>query len=514
MVGLPWFMPEDAVTYLKISNMIFREVAIMPQQTPELFYVFRDGYDYRSYLETKSHFDRVEIAVDSGIRSLVASSEAMAEQEIQAINQLGEDIRSGFEELVVSLDSIERSIDKLKSVCENGFAHISLRLHSINESIDELIRIAKTPDQTWAFEQYSIAKDAFSRDLVEEAMDYVNRAINGHGQRSGYRLEHRFYMLRGLIRLGNYRNFSPDIMDLDAATADFLLAAKYAEHVDLEDRARSLGLAGWASYCNGKMRDAEKYLRKSIEVNECDDQSRFELSKVLFHQDKIEEALKHFSIVLRRDWKYGLRAGSDDDFLKHRAAVEAAIKEYLDELRNAMTNWVREYDQLGISRKQPILDRHGFSLDQGAKRQLERVKSTYLSAPVSDLKAMTEIVSNCLESLRQGLKKAKDQLRAEANYLRKRKVLTSDDIAEIFAKIYIFAFLFGAGAYLLMVISGFQEDFLSGIVVAVVGIAAFFVFALIGFIIGAILIGGISVWNKTVQKDRKLAELERDAARL
>lgn len=257
-----------------------------PQQTSGLFYSFRRGYNYLAYLEKKSHFDRVEIAVDSGIKRLVASNEALASAQLQAISELSSEIRDGVEAVCVSLDAIGRSIDDLKSVCEHGFSQIDLRLNNIDQSLEQLITIAQTPDQTWALEQYSIATDAFRKNLVEEALDYVNRAISGYGGQSGYRLDHRFYMLRGLIKLGSYKNYSPDIVDLEAATDDFLLAAKYSEHDNPKDYARSYGLAGWASYCRGRTKDAEGYLRRSIEANPEDDQSRFELSKVLFHMGK------------------------------------------------------------------------------------------------------------------------------------------------------------------------------------------------------------------------------------
>ena len=57
-------------------------------------------------------------------------------------------------------------------------------------------------------EQYTVAGDAFERGFSEEALDYVNRAIDGYGEKSGFKLESRFYILRGLIRLGGSKKLS------------------------------------------------------------------------------------------------------------------------------------------------------------------------------------------------------------------------------------------------------------------------------------------------------------------
>nr|WP_306266421.1 hypothetical protein [Pararhizobium sp. IMCC3301] len=487
-----------------------------PYQTSEFSYVFREGYDYISYLEKKSHFDRVEIAVDSGIRKLVASNEELAKSQLQATSQLGADIREGFEGLSVSIDAVRHSIEDLKSVCENGFAQIDLSLNYIDQSIQQLIRIAQTPDQTWALEQYSIATDAFRKNFAEEALDYVNRAILGHGDRSGYRLEHRFYMLRGLIRLGNYKNHTPEILDLKAASEDFLLGARYAEHDSQKDCARSFGLAGWASYCAGRMEDAQKYLNRSIEINGADNQSKFELSKVLFHVGNKPEAKRYFSDTLRNDWKYALRAGSDEDFLKYRKDVEECINSYLSELRQDLSKAIGLYDRLELTKKQTVLSRYGLNLDTSPQSFFTKLKSSIKAAPIADLETMKSAVDENLRSLEDGLSSAKNQIRERARGMRGQKnpsVFDGPEYAWIPILFAVGTFIFYGASQPYFFTSNGAHITESTIAV----IFGFFYSILVGILTFFVLIPAAKwVMNSTSANERgkSASEMERDLALL
>lgn len=483
-----------------------------PYQTSEFSYVFREGYDYISYLEKKSHFDRVEIAVDSGIRKLVASNEELAKAQLEATNQLGADIREGFEGLSVSIDAVRRSIEDLKSVCEYGFAQIDLSLNYIDQSIQQLIRIAQTPDQTWALEQYSIATDAFRKNFAEEALDYVNRAILGHGDRSGYRLEHRFYMLRGLIRVGNYKNHSSKILDLKAATDDFLLGARYAEHDSQKDCARSFGLAGWASYCAGRMADAEKYFNRSVDINGADNQSKFELSKVLFHVGNTAEAQRYFTDTLRNDWKYALRAGSDEDFLKYRKDVEECINTYLSELRQDLSKTLDLYDQLELTKKHPVLSRHGFHLNTSAQSFFAKLKSSIKAAPIADLVTMKSSAEENLKSLQNNLSSAKNQLRERITGLS----FQNDQVSLMDGKSDFVVSILAVGTFIFYAVSQFRStDFLSAIIgSAIVGTILAAIAGAIGFFVVGPALQAAANSNRASQRSQSASELERDLRQL
>lgn len=318
-----------------------------------LSYAFNDDFDYRAYLEMQSHFDRVQLGVRSEIKSLAISNEALAKRKIECLQKINGDVSNGlsrlegrFESIEFSLDGIKGNLDELVSIASYGFSEVNFRLANIGDKLDSLVLAAKTPDQTWANEQYLIAYDAFGRFLFEEALDYIDRAIFGYGDRSGYRMDWRFHFLRGTIHLGSRENFDRNIVDLSQSRDDFLVAGKYSLASDKIASARSFGMAGWAAYCNGYADEAASLLRKSIGVNSADHRSHYDLAKVLFHSDSSCEARKHFDLSIRGNPFFALSAACDLDFLKHRTAVKDIIKKYSYEIRENIKNSAFNYKLL------------------------------------------------------------------------------------------------------------------------------------------------------------------------
>jgi tetratricopeptide (TPR) repeat protein len=484
---------------------------MFPRRDPGLFYTFHSDFDYRAYLEQKSHLDSIEIALDPELRNMVSSDEALVKSHIERIHRGGGAPRDPFERFSISVGSVEESIDELKAICELGFAIINIQLNRINQSLEQLIEIARTPDQTWAFEQYSIARDAFRRNLSEEALDYVNRAISGYGVKPGYRLEHRFYTLRGLIRLGNYSNFSIPIFDLQASTDDFLTAAKYAEHQDRADFARNYGLAGWASYCDGRMDDAQSYLRRSIEIWPSDFQSKFDLAKVFFHVGKEREGLDSFSEVIRYDYNYALRAAADADFLRFRFEIKTCIEGFRNDLRGELGRILAEFENLDVQKKQRILSGHGLSLSGEPLLFFENARLVLTRAPLADLKGMNDVAVGNLQVLQDSLRFAKYQLSQKANNLREQRESGFRTDGSEGDKYFLIA---GGLPYLFILYAGFSQGFFDGIVAVILGLPFFLIFGVIGkFIFGPII---RSSQNSTKRRRRvgAVREIERDLAKL
>ncbi|MCB1641826.1 MAG: hypothetical protein KDI37_08850, partial [Xanthomonadales bacterium] len=352
-------------------------------------------------------------------------------------------------------------------VCEHGFGQISLGLNRITESIQQLIRIAQTPDQTWALEQFSISQDAFRRNLFEESLDYINRAISGFGPKPGYRLEHRFYMMRGLIRLGNYRNFDAGIVNLEEAVDDFLLGAKYAEHDHHQDCARSLGLAGWAAYCIGRMEDAERYLRMSVDKNPSDFQSAFDYAKVCLHRDNKDQGLEYFDKALRADFKYGLRAGADEDFLRWKDEVRRVIRRYGAELQRDIDSCLSRFQQLDLASKRPILASHSLGIDESAIAFFRSIPADLAQVPIADLVRLKSEAPNHLSRLEDSLNRARDYLRSRARELRATRDPAFDEFSP---KADIYFAVSGLAAYALLILNVIEEDALTIIGTAVFGL--------------------------------------------
>jgi hypothetical protein len=93
--------------------------------------------------------------------------------------------------------------------------------------------------------------------LWPEALQALDRSINGLGDNPGYPLEFRFHHAKGMIYLGNFRNADPTVVNLPKAEEAFLAAARYAKTDYPLEAGMSYLAAGWAAYCQGKMAEAE-----------------------------------------------------------------------------------------------------------------------------------------------------------------------------------------------------------------------------------------------------------------
>jgi len=61
-------------------------------------------------------------------------------------------------------------------------------LGAVRASLQELVAIAKTPTETWAYEQFRYAREAMAQQLHPEAHEALLRAISGLGSHLGYKL--------------------------------------------------------------------------------------------------------------------------------------------------------------------------------------------------------------------------------------------------------------------------------------------------------------------------------------
>ncbi|MFZ1415634.1 MAG: hypothetical protein WAS73_13800, partial [Defluviicoccus sp.] len=144
-------------------------------------YTFREGYDYRKYLEDQSHFDNVATDIDQSIAKLALSNaevvrlstEAVVESQREAANQISQSldsIRIGTERLDNSLVDIRQSvedvrcaIDEVRYSIESGFQLTAQQLTVIEGVLRDLLEAVKSPEKTWALEKYDIAKDLYRR---------------------------------------------------------------------------------------------------------------------------------------------------------------------------------------------------------------------------------------------------------------------------------------------------------------------------------------------------------------
>ena len=289
-------------------------------------YVFGTSLSYRDYLQAKSFERSLKGEISSSTRSIIASNEELQRENISVLRDLSSSVSSGLENISIELSDLSSGIDQLNATFQWGFSELLTQTSRINDSLDELVRLAKTPAQTWAYEQFEIARDADRKGLFEEAIEYLDRAINGYGGQTGYKLEYRFHFLLGRIRIGSFRNHSKEIVSQEDAERSFLYAARYAAQDAPKEAAHALLAAGWAAYSRGDPKNAQDYTQQAISFDPKLGEAHFQLAKILMHINKPEQALIPLQTSIDLDRHYTIKAATDGDFKPHETQVNSLFE--------------------------------------------------------------------------------------------------------------------------------------------------------------------------------------------
>lgn len=338
-------------------------------------YTFRRDFDYWKHLENRSHFDLMSDRVEQSIVRLGLSQAEIAEltstrmgeqmREVAGAISAGQDrvadeLRSGFRNIGDKIDrvtdSVDRvtdsvnlvrdSVDEVRFAIENGFRMTERRLASIEHVMTDLLEAVRSPERTWALEQYATARDLYRREYYPDALQYLDLSINGKGSNTGYRFDAQFHLLRGTILLGDRENLDSALIDPIAAKAAFEEAVKYAkpprDMLDAVNKARRVELlqprcfalccSGWASYVVGDMAEAERCYRAAVQDCPDDARANYHLGKVLAHQGRHEEAAKHVEKAIRRNFYLIAQLAADADFNKDAARYRKDVERYREEL--------------------------------------------------------------------------------------------------------------------------------------------------------------------------------------
>jgi tetratricopeptide (TPR) repeat protein len=300
-------------------------------------FVHGSGSSYGAYLQAKQFVDDICWEISESNLNLIATREAIeahglrleatVEAEGDRLAGVIQDEMTGLRRTIhADFGSIKETLDCLCATFDWGIAHLESAIGGLNDSIRNLIVIAQTPERTWAYEQFDIAREAFRRGLYPEALEHIERAIEGSAQHPGYRLEHRFHHLRAIIRRGDYKNSSPEIVNLRKAEDAYVLAARYAGADHAPDAAAALCGAGWVAYGQGEFDRSEAHLRGSLSRIPTGE-GHFILAKVLIHKGLVQPAIQALAAAIEVDPLYAFRALDDGDFLAHESLVRKGIDE-------------------------------------------------------------------------------------------------------------------------------------------------------------------------------------------
>jgi len=349
----------------------------------------KDYLEHLRHSEVRAGHMGIARTVAQANMNLIASDERLAEMGIKATqsaaNQVSSQIQSSADQVSSSIDSMSMelnfaigattdAINDMHSTLGYGFAAMEAGLGALAVAIKELIEIAKTPSQTWAFEQFAIARDAVRKGLHPEAMEAVDRALNGHGDHVGNKLDYRTHMLKGFIHLGDVQNLYPELVDPALAKESFMLSYRYAKIDDPIEAGRALAAAGWCEYVSGNLKEAlsltsdavsllqlkfdelhsmrNKYAYLSWRVRDAYSKTETKLSDALYQESKIQISLGDkaaSTIALEKsvslDGMMGIRASSDSAYEGNADVVATALKNARNNLKTELVNLAINKDE-------------------------------------------------------------------------------------------------------------------------------------------------------------------------
>lgn len=362
-------------------------------------YTFRRDFDYWKHLENRSHVDVLSDRIDQSMMKLAFSQAEIAEL---SVNRIGEhmrgvseavsagadrivgELRSGFQDVTAGLDRVANSVDRVRDsvdevrfAVENGFRLTERRLASIEHVLSDLLEAVRSPERTWALEQYATARDLYRREYYGDALQYLDLAISGDASNRGYRFDPQFHLLKGTILLGDRENLDRKLIDPRGAKAAFEEAVKYAkpprDMLDAADAARRVELlqprcfalccSGWSSYVMGDMAEAERCYRGAVKDCPEDARANYHLGKVLAHQGRHEEAAKHVAKAIRRNFYLIAQLATDSDFKNDAARYRSEVERYRTELLDELTPLSEAILLAGSDKRGFALDRNGKPLD-------------------------------------------------------------------------------------------------------------------------------------------------------
>jgi tetratricopeptide (TPR) repeat protein len=335
-------------------------------RVPDIYFAWSEDFDYRSYVERKSHFDEVSLAVDQSAMDVVGSVDRLSSKigiaarvvsggldKIDGTIERGMDklddrlgdidgtlkgidsrldnidntLTDGFTTLSFDLGNIDASIHDLSSVCELGFSKVAAHTARSNELLEDLVGLIKSQDQTWAREQYDLARDCIGRELWEDALGYADKAIHGNERNSGLHIEPVFHFLKGDILL-NYPEVGEGLTFVERALESYLAGAKYCANQNHSLKALCLLQASWCYYCLGNRDEAIEAAKASTKLD-TNPLALFHLAKYTAYQTNGCLSKPLVQAVLGDD-TFFVRASNDRDFLHGKVDLDATADRALE----------------------------------------------------------------------------------------------------------------------------------------------------------------------------------------
>jgi tetratricopeptide (TPR) repeat protein len=347
-------------------------------------YVYSPTSDYRSYLQNREYIARYEEIIDQNTSRLVEVISDASRQADSRHTSLHDQMTSLEKQLASGFEAVAETLSNMKATFEWGFSEVLVQLGKTNATLEELLKVAKTPSQTWAFEQYDIARNALKRGLHREALKYGTMAIEGDAHHSGYELDYRFHYLVGTIRLGSPLNINEELIDPSLAEKALLAAARYAEASMTHEKVNALMGAAWAAYLQGRRKAALDHARNAQFFASENHSVLYYLAKYMSGECTSWERYDYLRKLIRTDVAWLEKALGDRDFLNDPlwplflngevGQTKAALLKKLDDLQetiNFVAGAMEGSDSLRCDTEvRRLLDQADHLIKEGSSGQL------------------------------------------------------------------------------------------------------------------------------------------------
>ncbi len=353
---------------------------------------------------------RISMDISRQTRDVIASNEALSRENIRAtevaagqitdavnsgFGELSSIMQDGFSQITYEMQEISAGIAELNATFHWGFGQMIAAMGRMNDALAELIKIAKTPAQTAAYEQYEIARDAFRQELYLECLDSLEKAISGDHTSTGYKLEWRFHQMKGTLRLGFVKG-DMALVDLAAAEESFALAARYARTDYPEHAAQAFLSAGWAAYWQGKLKEGLAYTEQALAINPNLGEALFQAAKVRMALGEVNTALPVLGKAIEVDRFYSLKAAGDGDFQKH----DNKLREFLEALRKEKYRQAVQTVQKALYELKPFIDRIPEAENDTVIGRWKDFISNGSNMPLLDILNFTQAIETNLSTLK------------------------------------------------------------------------------------------------------------------
>lgn len=386
---------------------------------PTISFVWSKDFSYANYLEQKSHFDSVELSVDRATEAVLGSSSEIkksinamsgnlsdaiqdgatrvADAVATGFNQIDQTLSDGFANISLSLQDISGQLTLLTEVIDYGLAELIDAQNRTNALLEDLVTIAKHPEASRARERFEYAKSAFARGLYDDALEYIDQAIEGDQHASGFRLEAAFHYLRGEIYLSSHDLVGTDF--LSKAEMSFGDAAKYAAGENRTIHAMAEQMLSWTLYCQGKFEEALAAAKRSFGLESNNAVTNFYLAK---YQARLKKNGEIIQIAFKRAIRINpfliVRIQNDADFENSGFDIERAARSAIADRRNELRSRISSSALPNILQLIKEAEANGISCNRLAE-EIEALHTFNSELTLLDGRRKKEILLNIKEAV-------------------------------------------------------------------------------------------------------------------